>query len=112
MTVTKKCTNLICPSASKESSSIRTKLFGTGRARLSFGNCYRFKKGKVKVLLDGQEIAFAARMERKKVIEFNFNHDSTLEIVGETRGVTQVNDMKILSCQSNVGKNNLCLDET
>ena len=75
-----------------------------GRAKLNFGNCNKNKNGKVKVLLDNQEIATAGRMKRSNVIEFDFNHDSTLEIVGEFRGVAQFNEFEVLSCQSDDGK--------
>ena len=44
----KKCTNWKCPSSSKKTSSIKTKLVGTGRARLGFGNCNKNKKVKNK----------------------------------------------------------------
>ena len=53
----------------------------------------------VKVLLDSQEIATAKKMKRNEVIEFDFNHDSTLEIVGVEKGVIQFNDFEILQCQ-------------
>ena len=42
----KKCTNWNCPSSSKKTSYIKTKLVGTGRARLGFGNCNKNKKVK------------------------------------------------------------------
>ena len=42
----KKCSNWKCPSSTKETSIIKTKLVGTGRARLGFGNCHKFKKVK------------------------------------------------------------------
>ena len=70
-----------------------------GKARLHFGNCHKYKKGMVKVLLDNQEIAMAKKMKRNEVIEFDFNHDSTLEIVGVEKGVIQFNDFEILHCQ-------------
>ena len=53
----------------------------------------------VKVLLDNQEIASAKKMKRNEVIEFDFNHDSTLEIVGMEKGAIQFNDFEILHCQ-------------
>ena len=53
----------------------------------------------VKVLLDHQEIATAKKMKRNEVIEFDFNHDSTLEVVGVEKGVIQINDFEILHCQ-------------
>ena len=53
----------------------------------------------VKVLLDNQEIAAAKKMKRNEVIEFDFNHDSTLEVVGVEKGVIQINDFEILHCQ-------------
>ena len=40
----------------------------------------------VKVLLDGQEIATAKKLKRDEVIEFDFNHESTLEIIGQKKG--------------------------
>ena len=70
-----------------------------GKARLHFGNCHKYKKGMVKVLLDNQEIAAAKKMKRNEVIEFDFNHDSTLEVVGVEKGVIQINDFEILHCQ-------------
>ena len=70
-----------------------------GKARLHFGNCHKYKKGVVKVLLDNQEIAAAKKMKRNEVIEFDFKHDSTLEIVGVEKGVIQFNDFEILQCQ-------------
>ena len=70
-----------------------------GKARLHFGNCNKNKKGLVKVLLDNQEIAAAKKMKRNEVIEFDFNHDSTLEVVGVEKGVIQINDFEILHCQ-------------
>ena len=39
-------------------------------------------------------------MKRDETIEFDFYHDSMLEIVGETKGVIQFNDFEVLSCQS------------
>ena len=54
----------------------------------------------VKVLLDGQEIATAKKMKRNEVIEFDFNHESTLEILGQKKGAIQFNDFEVLSCQS------------
>ena len=53
----------------------------------------------VKVLLDHQEIATAKKMKRNEVIEFDFHHDSTLEIVGMEKGAIQFNDFEILHCQ-------------
>ena len=70
-----------------------------GKARLHFGNCHKYKKGAVKVFLDNKEIAMAKKMKRNEVIEFDFNHDSTLEIVGVEKGVIQFNDFEILQCQ-------------
>ena len=96
----KKCgNNWKCPSESKKSSSIKTKLSGVGKARLHFGNCNKNKKGRVKVHLDNQEIATAKKMKRNEVIEFDFNHDSTLEIVGVEKGAIQINNIEILHCQ-------------
>ena len=86
-----------CPSESKKSSSIKTKLSGVGKARLHFGNCNKDKKGMVKVLLDSQEIATAKKMKRNEVIEFDFHHDSTLEIVGMEKGAIQFNDFEIFT---------------
>ena len=100
----KKCDNWYCPSSSKKTSSIKTKLIGTGRARLNFGNCHKSKKGKVKVLLDGKEITKANKMQLYKNIEFDFIHESTLEIVGEKRGVAQFNSFEVLTCNSGIGK--------
>ena len=54
----------------------------------------------VKVLLDGQEIATAKKLKRGEVIEFDFNHESTLEIIGQKKGAIQFNDFEVLSCQS------------
>ena len=54
----------------------------------------------VKVLLDGQEIATAKKLKRDEVIEFDFNHESTLEIIGQKKGAIQFNDFEVLSCQS------------
>ena len=34
-----------------------------------------------------------------KNIEFDFNQESILQIVGEARGISQFNSLKILSCQ-------------
>ena len=70
-----------------------------GRARLHFGNCNKNKKGIVKVLLDDKEIAKAKRMKLNEMIEFHFNHDSTLEIVGESKGTIQINDFEVLHCK-------------
>ena len=84
---------------SKKSSSIKTKLSGEGKARLHFGNCNKNKKGLVKVLLNNQEIATAKKMKLYEVIEFDFNNDSTLEIVGVEKGAIQINDFEILDCQ-------------
>ena len=70
-----------------------------GKARLRFGNCHKHKKGAVKVLLDNQEIAMAKKMKRNEVIEFDFNHDSTFEVVGVEKGAIQINDFEILHCQ-------------
>ena len=70
-----------------------------GKARLHFGNCNKNKKGLVKVLLDNQEIAAAKKMKRNEVIEFDFNHASTLEIIGMEKGTIQINDIEILHCQ-------------
>ena len=95
----KKCSNWKCPSQKKKSSSIKTKLSGIGRAKLHFGNCNKNKKGMVKVLLDNQEIASAKRLKRNEVIEFDFKHDSILEIVGEAKGAIQLNDFEIVHCQ-------------
>ena len=39
-------------------------------------------------------------MKRDETIEFDFYHNSMLEIVGETKGVIQFNDFEVLSCQS------------
>ena len=39
-------------------------------------------------------------MKRDEAIEFDFYHNSVLEIVGETKGVIQFNDFEVLSCQS------------
>ena len=50
--------------------------------------------------MDGQEIATAKKMKRNEVIEFDFNHHSVLEIVGETKGAIQFNKFEVLSCQS------------
>ena len=100
----KKCKNWHCPSSAKKTSSIKTTLSGFGRARLDFGNCNKNKKGKVKVLLDNQEIATAGKMKKSNVIEFDFNHDSTLEIVGEDKGTTQFNEFEVLSCESDAGR--------
>ena len=100
----KTCSNWKCPSSIKKTSSIKTKLVGIGRARLNFGNCHKSKKGKVKVLLDGQEITKANKMQLYKNIEFDFKHESTLEIVGEKRGVAQFNSFEVLTCNSGIGK--------
>ena len=43
-------------------------------------------------------------MKRNEVIEFDFNHHSILEIVGETKGAIQFNEFEILSCQSMPGR--------
>ena len=83
----------------KKKSSITTKLSGMGKARLHFGNCNKNKKGIVKVLLDDQEIAKAKRMKLNEMIEFYFNHDSKLEIVGENKGTIQINDFEVLHCK-------------
>ena len=55
--------------------------------------------------MDGQEIATAKKMKRNEVIEFDFNHHSMLEIVGETKGSIQFNKFEVLSCQSMPGIN-------
>ena len=55
--------------------------------------------------MDGQEIATAKKMKRNEVIEFDFNHHSMLEIVGETKGAIQFNKFEVLSCQSMPGIN-------
>ena len=97
---TKECKNWNCPSlGGKKKSSIKTKLSGMGRARLHFGNCNKNKKGIVKVLLDDKEIAKAKRMKLNEMIEFHFNHDSTLEIVGMSKGTIQINDFEVLHCK-------------
>ena len=57
------------------------------------------------MLLGGQEIATAKKMKRNEVIEFDFNHHSMLEIVGETKGAIQFNKFEVLSCQSMPGIN-------
>ena len=61
-------------------------------------------KGKVKVLLDNQEIATAGKMQYNNVIEFYFNHESTLEIVGEFAGTVHFNEFEVLSCESDAGR--------
>ena len=53
--------------------------------------------------MDGQEIATATKMKRNEVIEFDFNHHSVLEIVGETKGAIQFNRFEVLICQSMPG---------
>ena len=53
----------------------------------------------MKVYLDGEKIATAKKMKRDEVIEFDFNHDSTLEIVGQSFGAIQFNDFEVLSCK-------------
>ena len=50
--------------------------------------------------MDGKEIATAKKMKRNEVIEFDFNHESTLEIIGQKKGAIQFNDFEVLSCQS------------
>ena len=105
----KNCKNWNCPSRGKKS-SITTKLYGTGRARLDFGNCGKNKNGKVKVLLDNREIALAgkgkgkAKHKHSNVVEFDFTSDTTLKIVGEKGGITQINHFEVLSCQTGAGK--------
>ena len=76
--------------------SISTTLTASGRAELSFGNCW--DAGTVKVYLDGTEIA-SAGPELHKTIAFDFNAGAVLSIRDEgANSVIQISGFKILTC--------------
>ena len=77
--------------------SISTTFTASGRAELSFGNCW--DAGTVKVYLDGTEIA-SAGPELHKTVAFDFNTGSVLSIYDEGyNSVIQISKFKILDCE-------------
>ena len=78
--------------------SISTTLPATGRAELSFGNCWH-NPGTVKVYLDGTEIA-SAGPKIHKTVAFDFDAGSVLSIHDEgVNSVIQISEFKILNCE-------------
>ena len=76
--------------------SVSTTLTASGRAELSFGNCW--DAGTVKVYLDGTEIA-SAGPELHKTVAFDFNTGAVLSIRDEgANSVIQISKFKILTC--------------
>jgi len=73
-------------------------LFGNGRGRLDFGNCW--ETGIVRVLLNGTEIASASANTPSITIEFDFTNRGALELVEESIGIIQFNQFEVLLCAS------------
>ena len=98
-----KCSNWYGYIPNDDVGSISTTFKGSGRARLDFGNCY--KNGRVKAYLDGKMIGKGAgKYTFSKVVEFNFQHGSILEINEQNTATIQFNSLKIISFNGCPGK--------
>ena len=78
--------------------SISTTLRGSGSATLDFGNCYT--KGKVVVLLNGQEIngkgkSTANANVKSKNITFKFIPGDELKIIEPDNGIIKLNSFNV-----------------
>ena len=74
---------------------------GSGRATLEFGNCYH-KGGVVKVYLNADEIGVATKLEKSKVINFNYSRGDVLNITEEYKGeggIIKINSLKLEECE-------------
>ena len=90
------CSNWYCYKLNEHEGSIKTTLFGNGRAKLDFGNCYT--SGIVKVFVDNTEIASTTHSTTSKTVEFDYNDGSELKIVEENAGIIMFNSFEVLSC--------------
>ena len=76
--------------------SMKTTLYGYGKARLDFGNCRRSRySSNVRAYLNENEIGKATINELSKKIEFDFNNGDTLELKGY---IIRFNNFTVLSC--------------
>ena len=92
-----RCKNWWCYDDSKYSGrgSISTVLRGNGRGKLDFGVC---AGSKVKVYLNGNEIATATLGSVNQVVEFDFYDGSTLKIEEHSTSVLQFNSFIVIKC--------------
>ena len=74
-----------------EVGSIHVALFGSGNAKLSYGNCYH--TGQVKVLLNGQEISQASANVPKKTVSFSYTNRNILTLKEINTAIIKVNSI-------------------
>ena len=79
--------------------SITTTFNGIGRAKLDFGNCWRWDT--VTATLDGTVIATASGNTPSMKVEFDFHIGSILKIT--ENGIIQFNSLNILQCNQEIG---------
>ena len=92
------CSNWYCWKDNEPVGSIETTLFGNGRGRVDFGNCWT--TGVVRLFLNGTEIASASSNSPSNVVEFDFTSGQTLKLVEESIGIIQFNHFEVLSCST------------
>ena len=78
-------------------STIKTKLYGSGKAKLDFGNCYNL--GDVRFYLNNREIAAAPGGTNSTVVEFDYTDGNELKLV-EHFAIIMFNSFQILRCTS------------
>ena len=77
--------------------SISTTLYGGGRARLNFGNCWS-DSGYVVAELDGKSLVTEQNKVNENIFEFNFGHESTLTLREYSGTIIQANlDLSVRS---------------
>ena len=69
-------------------SAMSTSFWGTGKATLEFGNCY--KEGVVTILLDDNEIAKSKRGEFHSRVTFDVADGSTLTIKTDNKAIIRL----------------------
>ena len=72
--------------------SARAKFQGTGRAKLSYGNCYFL--GEVIVYLNNVEISRASASNSRKEVSFDYKRNDELHI-NETMGIIKLNSIEL-----------------
>ena len=72
--------------------SARAKFQGTGRAKLSYGNCYHL--GEVIVYLNNVEISRASASNSKEEVSFDYKRNDELSI-NETMGIIKLNSLEL-----------------
>ena len=76
--------------------SIKTTLYGSGNASLTFGNCC--STGTVNLYLDGMIIA-SAEATSMKTVTFDFSNGNELKLDEVNSGIIKFEDFKISNCE-------------